>query len=243
MYKWLGIIPILVFPFNDTLAASFNCSKATTSNEKLICATPSLSELDETYADLYRRVKSKLPQFAYVKKEAIAALKQRASDCNEVECMEKWYRYRIFVYKNKLSNLISNSKNGELTISATEKTLDCDNDHTTIGMNRCFSRKVAEAREVMNGYYSSSIDRYSHDNKVTGALQNAQSSWLEYVKSQCNEVWNVWRDGSIRNIMYSSCELDLVQSRTQVLWQSMLVYADSTPSFLPEPFPVNASYY
>jgi len=95
----------------------------------------------------------------------------------------------------------------------------------------------------MNAYLSKSAERYAHDSKVRIALQKGQASWQEYVQSHCNAVWNVWRDGSIKNTMYLMCELSLVQNRTHVLWQSLLGYADSTPSLLPKPFPVESNTY
>jgi len=244
MYKWLGLILFSLFPTEKAVAASFDCAKAGTKIEKLICTTPNLSELDEKYSQVYRQVKKQQPEDEHIKYEALAALKQRESVCSEVECLEKWYRYRLFVLESRIANANAKNESGSQTNPNTVyKNLDCATAHSTIGIERCTSRKVFAARDIMNGYFNKSMERFADDVKVTSALQQGQSAWLEHVKSHCNAVWQIWRDGSIKNVRYLMCELNLVQQRTYVLWQSLRVFADSTSSLLPEPFPIDAGLY
>jgi len=58
MYKWFGLCLLFAYPFGSGFAASFNCEKASSVSEKLICASPELSLTDERYAKLYNRVKA-----------------------------------------------------------------------------------------------------------------------------------------------------------------------------------------
>jgi len=56
-------------------AASFDCSKASSTNEKLICANKNLSQLDEQYSELYRQAR-KDPALKNLKRDARAFLKR-----------------------------------------------------------------------------------------------------------------------------------------------------------------------
>jgi uncharacterized protein len=52
---------------NCTHAASFDCKKATTSHEKLICSSPLLDELDSKMGDAYRVTNGAFPIKGYVR--------------------------------------------------------------------------------------------------------------------------------------------------------------------------------
>lgn len=59
--KFLVFVGIAVCLWAQTpMAASFDCAKARTLTEKLVCADPTLSRLDEQLDDAYEPV---LPQF------------------------------------------------------------------------------------------------------------------------------------------------------------------------------------
>jgi len=244
MHRLYVLALLFYLPFNTALAASFNCGKATSSTEKLICSEPNLSDMDEQYAKLYRQAKSQSTKPEQVKLDAIAALKQRESACSSSSCLEKWYRYRLFVLENKIS-LLSQAQNGEPVAehNSAESSINCASASNNREVDECFARQVSEAEEVMIGYYNKSLERYAADSQVQQAIKEGQTAWLKYAEANCGAVWAIWRTGTIRNVKYLSCKMGLVQKRTYNLWDTFLTYADSTPAVAPEPFPVATTTY
>lgn len=77
-------------------AASFDCKKAKTEIEKMICADAQLSKLDEELAAAYRDAMDKAGQTgkAVLRKEQTAWLKSRNA-CKDTLCVEVMYRTRL----------------------------------------------------------------------------------------------------------------------------------------------------
>ncbi len=89
--RWMGLLACLVA--GQVQAASFDCAKAGTKLEKLICADKELSKLDEDLAAAYAdALKSTDP--AKLKAEQKAWLKVR-NRCADVVCIQAAYRQRI----------------------------------------------------------------------------------------------------------------------------------------------------
>ena len=94
------VLPIIVFCCTVSFvtfanAASFNCSKASTLNEKAICADPELSKLDEVLAATYKEVRSAIANKEMLKSEQINWIKS-ISTCNGItECLVEAYKNRI----------------------------------------------------------------------------------------------------------------------------------------------------
>ena len=104
-------------------AASFDCSKAATENEKHICANKALSNLDEQYAELYKSTKvansadkSKLNK---IKSDALAAFRSRESLCRDQLCLLSWYQKRIASLSSN-----GNASQSKLSISDLYYSLD-----------------------------------------------------------------------------------------------------------------------
>ena len=72
-------------------AASFDCAKAGTKVEKLICSTPSLSELDSDLADIY---KDALRKDSSLRQQQLSWIKER-NKCNDASCLESSYKDRL----------------------------------------------------------------------------------------------------------------------------------------------------
>lgn len=76
-------------------APSFDCAKASTVQEKLICSDRSLSRLDDTLSDVYSAALKKSPEGAEVKAEQIRWVKAERSLCATVEKLSDCMRARI----------------------------------------------------------------------------------------------------------------------------------------------------
>ena len=74
-------------------AASFDCQKASTDVEKLICSDSQLSLLDEDLAKAYKNAVQKDP--ARIKTQQQRWLKYTRNDCNSLECLKDAYSLQI----------------------------------------------------------------------------------------------------------------------------------------------------
>lgn len=75
-------------------AASFDCDKAQSTVERMICAEPELSHLDEQLAARYRSVREALSDQGALKSEQLDWLKER-NHCYTKACLVMRYRERI----------------------------------------------------------------------------------------------------------------------------------------------------
>ncbi len=84
---------LLIFVSQSAFAASFDCSKATTRVEKLICENPSLAQQDTELGQLYKAVfeQSRLP--GNIKNAQRQWLKER-NRCSSVDCLTDQYQQR-----------------------------------------------------------------------------------------------------------------------------------------------------
>lgn len=94
MHKF--IIPLLVALFPSlSFAASFDCIKAATRMEKLICSDPQLSKSDEDLAASYSKALKEASDPAAIKKQQREWLADVRKRCNDVACFKDAYSARI----------------------------------------------------------------------------------------------------------------------------------------------------
>lgn len=80
---------------NTVYGASFDCAKAQTKVEKMICANKDLSDWDSLMAQSYQLDMLWKSQIEWVKRTQISWLKQR-NKCQDVACLKESYRDRIY---------------------------------------------------------------------------------------------------------------------------------------------------
>lgn len=76
---------------------SFNCEKASSSAEKLICSDAELASLDVSLAEAYKQHLAVSADKAASKKAQVAWIKDLNSTCSDVDCMKAEYQARISV--------------------------------------------------------------------------------------------------------------------------------------------------
>lgn len=88
---------LLLGAASPALAASFDCNRASTPQEKLICQTPQLSSLDETLANVYHQKMSGLAaaDAVQLKQSQREWLKQLRSHGTDVDQLQTAYQQRI----------------------------------------------------------------------------------------------------------------------------------------------------
>ena len=95
-----GPVALLFYTFvlgctvcEGSMAASFNCQRASTAIEKAICANPEINDADEQLAILFRKAKSSKDSNE-IAKEQQAWIKAR-NKCQDKACVLSMYRDRI----------------------------------------------------------------------------------------------------------------------------------------------------
>lgn len=113
--------------------------------------------------------------------------------------------------------------------------LDCEKAKTVLEINECVADKLKTAHTKMREYLDASITRHSEDIIVTEAIKQAQRAWMKYMELHCDSVYSLWREGSIRNVMYLFCQISLTEERTYELWSQYLKLQDNSTPTLPQP--------
>lgn len=88
------LLALLFFPISS-YAASFECSKASTSVEKAICADAELSKLDDRLAVSYKKALAAQPDSAELKTHQRNWLKNVRNQCQDVACLKEAYLGRL----------------------------------------------------------------------------------------------------------------------------------------------------
>ena len=83
---------------SPAIAPSFDCSKANSPAEKLICSDSELATQDNELFELYKRAKVKSDNPAAFKAEAAEAWKVRETNCRDKACLLEWYSNRKTYY-------------------------------------------------------------------------------------------------------------------------------------------------
>lgn len=103
--KKVVVISCLLFS-SASFAVSFDCSKAQSKTEKLVCGSPSLSQADdELYAD-YLQAKKITGNSDEFKKTVRENRKLRLQNCDTEACQLEWYKKSSVLFRN-----IADSKN------------------------------------------------------------------------------------------------------------------------------------
>lgn len=74
---------------------SFNCSKASTTVERLICSSPQLAEQDNTLVGYYKDALGITDDNGWLKEEQIDWIKNVRNRCQDEACLTKAYEQRI----------------------------------------------------------------------------------------------------------------------------------------------------
>jgi uncharacterized protein len=82
---------------------SFDCSKARSLPEQLICSDQDLADQDNQLAQLYLRAKAAAPDRTAFVRESRAAWNWRERHCTDKACLLAWYADRAHQYTNDLN--------------------------------------------------------------------------------------------------------------------------------------------
>ena len=88
----LFVAAIIIFSVNLSNSASFDCSKASSFNEKIVCSNPNLNKLDEEMASLYQ-------ELVKISSEALKIQQRQWNKevraCKDEKCITSLYKTRV----------------------------------------------------------------------------------------------------------------------------------------------------
>ncbi len=92
-----AVIGVLCLLPSAAFAAGFDCAKASSAVEKLICSDSRLSKADEELSDLYSRALAGSGKKAEFKKEQMVWIRTERDRCRDKDCLAAEYKKRIEV--------------------------------------------------------------------------------------------------------------------------------------------------
>lgn len=95
-------------------AASFDCGKAGTKVEHIICDNPEISELDEELSVAYKAALKDNQQADSIKQTQKQWMKDRNS-CKDVDCVKSAYQNRLFALKQIHPNVVADNSHRQKT--------------------------------------------------------------------------------------------------------------------------------
>src|SRR5260370_4180983 len=99
----LGATCLVLMP--SVHSASFDCAKAKTKVDKLVCGDPKLSDLDEKLIALYNKALALSPVPEDTKQQQLEWVKQSRNTCKDADCLEQAYTSRISDLQTQLEKL------------------------------------------------------------------------------------------------------------------------------------------
>jgi uncharacterized protein len=101
----LSLVAISLVGMPYVHSASFDCAKAKTKIDKLVCGDPKLSDLDDKLTALYNQVLAKSPVPEDTKEQQREWVKQSRNTCKDADCLQQAYTSRISDLQVQLENL------------------------------------------------------------------------------------------------------------------------------------------
>jgi hypothetical protein len=85
---------VVAAPAAAPVRPSFDCAKARSTPEKIICADPELARMDRELGRLHARARAAAPDERAFQQRSDAAWQRREDTCRDRECLRDWYQQR-----------------------------------------------------------------------------------------------------------------------------------------------------
>jgi uncharacterized protein len=206
-------------------AASFDCSKAVSRTDHMICDDVSLNMLDGQLKAAYAGALDRSNDPERVTAKQKAWLKERDS-CPDQQCM-------IAAYQRQIGRLSKISDEPVTCAGATTTEVDACTKAYADRADKELERYVAAARKRI---VDETAQGGSAGQPATLAdFDASQAAWVSYRKTECKAVFDWWSDGTIRGAMWAGCWESVTKARTTAIWDNWLTFMDSTPALMPKP--------
>ena len=112
---------ILIGVASTSSAASFDCAKASSISENIICMDPELSQKDDELGYLFTKAKSLVGNDSEFRKNNVDAWRWREANCADRTCLIRWYADRKVYFQNILLQADSRQSGLEIKIAKCTK--------------------------------------------------------------------------------------------------------------------------
>jgi len=111
----------------------------------------------------------------------------------------------------------------------------CEHGTTTVEIAECRSKQIDAADQKLKAYLAEARIQARKFDLDASVIDAEQSAWEVYRTQHCGNVYELWRDGTIRHEMSAICMLEVTRARTSDVWRAYLTHAGNTPADLPDP--------
>jgi len=111
-----ALATFLLLPFAQAHAASFNCAKAHSPAETVICHDATLSKADDELGRLFKLAHHAAPDRRAYRKESDAKWAWREANCTDVACLTDWYTTRIGQIRVQLDKAVRNNDSASASL-------------------------------------------------------------------------------------------------------------------------------
>jgi uncharacterized protein len=183
MKRWIGLVAFLAI--SQVQAASFDCAKARTKIEKLICANEELSKLDEALAAAYA-VALKSPDPTILKAEHQAWLKLR-STCMDVTCIKRAYENRLRAVSTTIAqSLPASAMSDGIALSGSfVPNPNCVKPMNDAWQRQCYPPDMAKLETELAQVYSATLSHVKEQDKT----RQDQQIWIKE-RNECAKAWS-----------------------------------------------------
>jgi uncharacterized protein YecT (DUF1311 family) len=157
-------------------AASFDCGKAQTKVEHLICDNSELSKLDEDLSTAYKAALKYQERADFIKRYQGKWLIQR-NQCSTLECVKRLYEKQLLVLPSPISGsaVFSTSNKFEGNAASSEGAVS----KPGFGLIRGRGVKVCDAYEKNLNSFINPINKYNQINPKFNELSQPDNSYLD----------------------------------------------------------------
>mgnify|MGYP001627241469 CR=1 FL=1 len=217
-FKSLGLAALVLS--GTVQAASFDCAKAQTRVEKMICADAELSKLDEEMARAYATSLQDKSRANAARQTQRQWVKERNA-CGSAECVKQSYKNRLhgLVVTKPLidaTEIVSElSRRSHIAPPELEKLLsDCSQNQ--LSMNICIFRDFIAIEYEMQNTFAKALARLQNQCHLT--LKENQTRWERARDQQCNKQADAEAEGgTMRPMLYNACRIAATKERITIV--------------------------
>ncbi|TQV88284.1 lysozyme inhibitor LprI family protein [Aliikangiella coralliicola] len=77
----------------------------------------------------------------------------------------------------------------------------------------CLAKKLEAAKDDLNSVLEMIQRERAEDKLFIRGFNNAQNKWKESLKSDCDSIYDLWRYGSVKNVKWMQCKIELTKQR------------------------------
>tara|TARA_Y100000991_G_scaffold95072_1_gene71687 strand:- start:27 stop:710 length:684 start_codon:yes stop_codon:yes gene_type:complete len=206
---------------NSIYGASLDCSKAISDQDKTICKDPTLLKLNRQISEIFQ----KLDKNGEYYEEIVSSQKTWLSKTPNF-VVHDFERQRDFLkFISLFSDCLKINKEFRDCYDNTAKIelQKCMGTLTNYEMNRCMV-SFTEALDILERVESEKLveELKVKDPVSIPFFKKARESWLTYRSSECLLFYNLYRDGTIRSLIYTSCIDEKTLSRLEWVFKGIL---------------------